>query len=42
MEEDKKLPKDHPERKKFEDLLKWAVENGAKISSIKLKFYAED
>ena len=42
MEEDNKLAKDHPERKKFEDLQKWSLENGAQLESIKLKFYAED
>ena len=42
IEEDNKLAKDHPERKKFENLQKWSLENGAQIESIKLKFYAED
>ena len=29
IEEDNKLPKDHPERKKFDDFQNWIVENGA-------------
>ena len=33
---------DHPDRKKFDDLQKWSLENGAQVSNIELKFYAED
>ena len=39
---DNKLPHDHPERKRFQDLLGWMKEGGADFSKLKLAFYSEN
>ena len=41
-EEDTKLPSDHPERKRFQNLIDWLKEGGAKFDKLKMRFYTED
>jgi len=36
---DNNLAKDHPERKKFEELLQWMTIRGAEHSKMRLRFY---
>jgi len=36
------LPLDHPERVKFDNLIKWLLEGGAQFPKLKLRFYSKD
>ena len=36
------LPKDHPERLKFEGLISWLRGDGSELDSLQLKFYTEN
>ncbi len=38
--EDNKIPPDHPERKRFQQLLDWMDSGGADHSKLKLRFYS--
>jgi len=38
--EDSKLPADHPERKRFGQLLEWMDKGGSDHSKLKLRFYS--
>jgi len=40
IEDDNRLPADHPERKRFGQLLDWMAEGGADSSKMKLRFYS--
>ena len=42
MKNDSELPLDHPERKRFQNLLDWMQENGSDFSKLKLKYYTAD
>lgn len=42
IDQDNKLPHDHPERKRFQKLLDWMSKNGADFSKLKLRYYTED
>ena len=41
IEEDNKLPADHPTRKRFNNLIEWMGKGGADYSKLKLVFYTE-
>jgi hypothetical protein len=41
-EEDNSLTVDHPERARFEKLLKWLHEGGSKFDKLKIRYYTED
>lgn len=40
VEEDNRVPADHPERKRFDRLLDWMDKGGADSSKMKLRFYS--
>lgn len=42
IEEDNKIPKEHPERKRFQTLLDWMEEGGAQFDKLKLRYYSEN
>ena len=42
FEEDTSLPLEHPERQRFERLLKWLADGGSKFDKLKIRFYTED
>ena len=41
IDEDTKLPADHPTRKRFNNLISWMEKGGADCSKLKLVFYTE-
>lgn len=41
-EEDNSLPSDHPERVRFDNLLKWLSEGGSKFDKLKIRYYTAD
>ena len=42
IKEDTKLPADHPERKRFQNLLDWMKDGGSDFSKMKLRFYTDN
>ena len=36
------MPEDHPERKRFDRMLKWLADGGAKFDKLKIRYYTED
>ena len=42
IEEDTSLPADHPERVRFENMLKWLAGGGSKFDKLKIRFYTPD
>ena len=42
IEEDNRISKDHPERKRFQTLLDWMSEGGASFNKLKLRYYSEN
>jgi hypothetical protein len=42
IEQDELLPLDHPERKRFQDLLDWMQKEGSDFSKLKLRYYSEN
>jgi len=41
-EEDNSLPLEHPERQRFERLLKWLKDGGSEFDKLKIRFYTAD
>lgn len=41
-EEDNSIPVDHPERQRFEKLLKWLKEGGSQFDKLKIRYYTAD
>jgi hypothetical protein len=41
-EEDNSIPIDHPERARFEKLLKWLKEGGSEFEKLKIRYYTAD
>ena len=41
-EEDNNIPIDHPERQRFEKLLKWLKEGGSQFDKLKIRYYTAD
>ena len=41
-EEDNNLPDDHPEKVRFNNMLKWLHDGGSKYDKLKIRFYTED
>lgn len=39
---DSRLPKDHPERVRFQGMLDWMTDGGADYSKLKLVYYGEN
>jgi len=37
---DNKLPPEHPERRRFDNLLVWMKENGSSFDKLKLRYYS--
>lgn len=42
IEEDNSIPVDHPERQRFEKLLKWLKEGGSEFGKLKIRYYTAD
>ena len=42
IEQDNLIPLDHPERKRFQNLLDWMQEGGADFSKLKLRYYSDN
>ena len=42
IEQDNKIPPDHPERKRFQNLLDWMKNGGADFSKLKLRYYTDN
>lgn len=42
VEQDNLIPMDHPERKRFQNLLDWMQNGGADFSKLKLRYYSEN
>jgi tetratricopeptide (TPR) repeat protein len=42
LELENKLPADHPERKRFQNLLDWLKNGGSYFDKLKLRFYSEN
>jgi tetratricopeptide (TPR) repeat protein len=42
LELENKLPVDHPERKRFQNLLDWLKDGGSEFDKLKLRFYSEN
>ena len=41
-EEDNNLPIDHPERARFERMLKWLKDGGSQFDKLKIRYYTAD
>ena len=41
-EEDNSIPLDHPERQRFETLLKWLEQGGSHFEKLKIRYYTAD
>jgi len=42
IEQDNVLPPDHPERKRFQNLLDWMQKGGSDFSKLKLRYYSDN
>jgi histone-lysine N-methyltransferase SETD3 len=42
IEEDNSIPADHPERQRFDKLLKWLKEGGSEFDKLKIRYYTPD
>jgi hypothetical protein len=42
IEEDNSIPLEHPERQRFEKLLKWLKEGGSIYDKLKIRYYTAD
>ncbi len=42
IEEDNSIPADHPERQRFDKLLKWLKEGGSEFDKLKIRYYTAD
>ena len=42
IEQENKLSADHPERKRFQNLLDWLKDGGSEFDKLKLRFYSEN
>jgi hypothetical protein len=42
IEEDNFLPPDHPERLRFEKMLKWLSDGGSKFDKLKIRYYGPE
>ena len=42
IQEDSTLAVDHPERKRFETLLKWLKDGGSEFDKLKIRYYTEN
>lgn len=42
IEEDNNIPADHPERIRFESLIKWLHDGGSTFEKLKLRFYSPE
>jgi hypothetical protein len=40
--EDNNLPLDHPERMRFDKMLKWLKDGGSEFNKLKIRYYTED